>query len=160
MRRRGVFRVFEQHGQKHVSIKNVNAHGAGDHLRVVRRAQPGLLGLLFKAGDAAIAVDLHHAKVIGLTGIDQDGGQSHVSPSGQVLVQHELVIHLVNVIAGKDDDVLGLLRADGVNILVNRVGGAQVPVFTDALHRRQDLNEFAQLPRHHRTPAFTNVAVE
>src|SRR5262249_43176783 len=126
----------------------------------VRRAQAGALGLLFKTGDAAAAVDLHYAEVVGLTGINEDGGQGHVGAGGVVLVQHGLVVHFVDVIAGQDDHVLALLAANGIDVLVNGVGGAQVPVLAHALHGWQDLDELAQLPRHHRAPAFADVAVQ
>ena len=56
--------------------------------------------------------------------------------------------------------MLGLLAADGINVLVDRVGGAHVPGGAGALHGRQNLEELAQLLRHNAGPAFTNVAVQ
>src|SRR5258708_5023779 len=158
--RAGVFRVLEQDGQQHVRVEDVHAHGAGDHLRVVRRARLGGGGFFLKAGDAAGAVNLQHAETVALAGIDEDGGQSNVSSSGEVLVQHQFVIHLVNVVAGEHQHVLGLYAADGIDVLIDGVGGAQVPVVAHALHGRQDLNELAQLSGHHRAPAFADMTVE
>ena len=62
--------------------------------------------------------------------------------------QHLLVVHLVDVIAGEHDDVARVLADDRVEVLVHRVGGALVPVLADALLRRQDLDELAELLRH------------
>ena len=76
-----------------------------------------------------------------------------------VLLEHLAVVHLVDVVAGKNEHVLGLLGADGVDVLVNGVGGAHVPVVAHALHGRQDLDELAHLAGHD-VPAFADVAVE
>jgi hypothetical protein len=64
------------------------------------------------------------------------------------------------VVAGEDEDVLGLLGADGVDVLVDGVGGALVPGFGDALHGREDLDELAEFVGDHRAPALADVAVE
>ena len=112
---------------------------------IVGRAQLGLLRLFLKADDAAGAIDLHHAEMPGLGRIDQDGGKGDVGARVAVLPQHQVVIHFVDVVAGQDEHVLGLLGPDGVNVLVHRVGGAHVPVFADPLHGRQDLDELAHL---------------
>src|SRR5215471_15957266 len=53
-----------------------------------------------------------------------------------------------------------LLGADGIDVLVHRVSRSHVPVFTDALHRRQDLNELPQFPPYDVAPAFTDMPVE
>ncbi len=76
-----------------------------------------------------------------------------------MLLQHAAVIHFVNVVAGEDEDVLGLLGADGINVLINGVGGAHIPVVADALHGRQDLDEFADFAAED-VPAFADLAVE
>jgi len=108
----------------------------------------------------ASTVDVHDAEAIAVAGIDEDRRQGNVGAGIQVLGQHQLVVHLVDVIAGEYQHILRLFAADGVDVLVDSVGRAQIPVFADALHRRQDLDELAQLAGYHRTPAFADVAVE
>ena len=76
-----------------------------------------------------------------------------------MLVEHQPVVHLVDVIAREDQHVLGLLGADRVNVLVDGVGGAQVPVLAHPLHGRQDLDELAQVAGHD-VPALADVAVQ
>ena len=76
-----------------------------------------------------------------------------------MLAHHLAVVHFVNVVAGKDQHVLGLLGADGINILVNGVGGALIPLVTDALHRREDFDEFSHFAAQD-VPAFADVAVQ
>jgi hypothetical protein len=63
------------------------------------------------------------------------------------------------VIARQDHDVTGVLTNDGIQVLIHRVGGALIPVLADALLRRQDFDELAELLRHHR-PALADVAAE
>ena len=64
------------------------------------------------------------------------------------------------MVAGEDEDVLRLFGADGVDVLVDGVGGALVPGLGDALHGREDLDELAELVGDDRAPAFADVAVE
>ncbi len=91
---------------------------------------------------------------------DGEGGEGDVGAGVAVLLQHEGVVHLVDVVAGEDDDVLGLLGADGVDVLVDGVGGALVPGLGDALHGREDLDELAEFVGDDGAPALADVAVE
>ena len=75
-----------------------------------------------------------------------------------MLLEHRLVIHLVDVVAGKNEDVIGLLAADGIDVLIDGVGGALIPVLRDAHLRRQHFDEIAVA--HQRRPAAADVAVE
>src|SRR5579864_990092 len=76
-----------------------------------------------------------------------------------MLLHHLAVIHLVDMIAGKNEHMLGLLGADGINILVNRVGRALIPLVAHPLHRRQHFHELAYLAAQD-IPAFADVPVE
>jgi len=75
------------------------------------------------------------------------------------MVEHALVIHFVNVIPGEDDYVFGLLGADGINILIDCVCRSHVPVFTNSLHGRQNLNELADFAAEN-IPAFPDLAIQ
>ena len=72
-------------------------------------------------------------------------------------VEHLAVVHLVDVVAGEDQDVLGRFGLDALEILEDGVGGALVPVLVDALHGRNDFDVFAQLGRED-VPAVADVA--
>ena len=56
--------------------------------------------------------------------------------------------------------MLRLLGANRVDVLVNGVGRAHVPVRADPLHGRQNLDELAQFLGHNAGPAFADMAVE
>ena len=77
-----------------------------------------------------------------------------------MVLQHAAVVHLVDVVAAQDDHVLGLLAADGVDVLIDGVGGAHVPVGAGTLHGRQQLEELAQFLGHNARPSFADVPVE
>jgi hypothetical protein len=63
-----------------------------------------------------------------------------------VLPQHHFVIHLVDVIAGEDDDVVRLVALDDVDVLVHGIGRAGVPhVLRNALAGRQDIEGLVAL---------------
>ena len=67
---------------------------------------------------------------------------------------HVAVIHLVDVVASENQDIFRIGFLDAVNVLIDGVGGALVPVFVDALLRRQHLDVFTKFaaeetpPRH------------
>ena len=74
-----------------------------------------------------------------------------------MLLEHAAVIHFVNMVARQNKNVFGALAADGINILINRVGGASVPVGGHALLRRQQLDELAESTVE-KAPAALHVA--
>src|SRR5579863_8641657 len=55
--------------------------------------------------------------------------------------------------------MLGLLGSDGINVLVNGIGGALIPLVADALHRREHFDELTHLAAKN-VPAFADVAVQ
>ena len=59
----------------------------------------------------------------------------------------------------ENHDVAARLATDRVEILVNGIGRTPVPVFSDAHHRRQNLNKLPQLARKY-LPSLANMAVE
>ena len=115
--------------------------------------------LFLEAQHPVVAVHVHDSEAGHLAGIDLDGRQGHVRARVVVPLQHQAVIHLVNVIAGEDEHVLGLLRADGINVLIHRVGRALVPLIAHPLHRRQHFDELSHLAAHD-VPAFADVTVQ
>src|SRR5450759_2092683 len=63
-----------------------------------------------------------------------------------MLPQHELVIHLVDVVSREQHDESCSVRLDDVDVLIDGVGRAKIPVcLRDALARRQDIEAFIAL---------------
>ena len=89
-----------------------------------------------------------------------EGADRQVGAGLQVPLDELHVVHLVDVVAGQDDDVGGPLFLDGVDVLVDGVGGALVPMLVDPLLRRHDVDELAQLAGEVALPADVDVPVE
>ena len=67
------------------------------------------------------------------------------------------VIHLVDMVAGQDQDVVRFVRAQDVEILVHRVGCTEIPVlFRNALRGGQDVDELLEAAVEE-TPAALDV---
>ena len=109
-------------------------------------------GFFEEAGQAVLVVDLEYAEPAGLLGGNLQHRQGGAGAAVAVEAQHLGVIHLVDVIAGQHDEMPRLLAQDGIEILVDGVGGAEVPVLADALLRAQNLDELAELVGHHAPP--------
>ena len=159
MTRLGILRILQQHRNEDVGIEDIDAHRGRNLCRIVGRAQISLLRLFLEADDPAVAIDLDHSKMTALCRVHQDGRHRHIGARLVMLLQHEPVIHLVDVIAGKNHHVLGLLRADGINILLNRIGRPHIPVFAYPLHRGQYLDELTDLTPEN-IPTLADVAVQ
>ena len=124
------------------------------------RAQVGGLGLFLEADHFTGTADFHHPEARHFIRTNGQSREGDVGAGIIVVLEHQPVVHFVNVVAGKNQHMLRLFRADGVDVLVNRVRGAHVPIGADPLHGRQDLNELAQFLGHDTGPAFADVAVE
>src|SRR2546430_15289760 len=61
-----------------------------------------------------------------------------------MLLEHLGVIHLIDVIAGENENEFGALAADGINVLIYGVGGTLIPLLGDAHLRRKDVEVIAQ----------------
>jgi hypothetical protein len=70
----------------------------------------------------------------------------HGPPLGHMVGQHERVVHLVDVVAGQHDDVVGACSCHDVVVLVHGIGRAAVPALVVvALLRRQQVDELVHL---------------
>ena len=105
----------------------------------------GLGGLFLKPDDAPVPVGFDDTELLGgFRGGNFDGGDGDVGAGIDVLLKHSGVVHLVDVIAGKDEDELGALAADGVDVLINGVGSALIPLLRDAQLWGKHFDEFAE----------------
>src|SRR5207248_10318239 len=93
-------------------------------------------------------------------GIDAEGADGYIGADVDVVLDHRLVIHLVDVITCEDDDVFGPLLFEDVDVLIDSVGGALIPGFIDPLLRRDDVDKLAQLAVEVVPPALIDVAIE
>ena len=95
-------------------------------IRIARNTW-GIGGFFDKGGDRALPVGRHYAEPAGLRARDHQATDRHIRARIDVLLQHQLIVHLVDVIARKDHHVLGHVGLDDVDVLEHRIGGALVP---------------------------------
>jgi hypothetical protein len=101
---------------------------------------------------------VHYAKAAGLGARHLDAAHGDVSLLLGVHPEHQLVIHLVHVIAGEDNDVVGGMALDDVDVLIDRVGGAGVPLrLRQALAGWEDIEAFVAF-RPEEVPTVLHVA--
>ena len=156
----GILGIFHQRRQQHVGVEEINAHGSVDHGRIEGRAQVGGLGLFLETDHFASAAYFHHPEAGHFIRTNRQRSQGYVGAGIVVVLEHQPVVHFVNVVAGENEHMLRLLRADGVDVLVNRIRGTHIPIGADPLHRRQDLNKLAQFLGDNTGPALADMAVE
>ncbi len=149
--RRGV--GFEQRHQV-LHLEDVDAHRRQD-LASGRQ----VLRLLEEPDQPVLAVDLQHAEAARFLRRNLDHADGRRGAALAMERHHARVVHLVDVIAREDQQVPRIFPHDRVEVLVDRVRRAQIPVFADALLRAEDLDELAELVGHH-APAHADVAAE
>src|SRR5271163_4247034 len=154
----GIFGVGYQDGNEQLGIEKVHAH-RGVHFVGMNARALGFGGLFLEADDAPVLVGFEHAETsCRFLRRDFEGSDGDVRAGFDVLFEHLLIIHFVDVVAGEDEDEVGLLGADGIDVLIDGIGGALIPVLRDAHLWRENFDEIAVA--HQRGPALAHVAIE
>ena len=155
--RAGGLGVAAQQVDEELGAEDVDAHRGQRHVGLAGDA--GRVGrLLDEGGDPVLVVDVHDAEADGLHPRHLEAADGDVGALVDVLLEHQLVVHLVDVVAGEDDHELRLVVVDDVDVLVDRVGGALVPLgLGDALARRKDVEALVALGAEE-VPAALQVA--
>ena len=156
----GVFGVGDQGFQQELGVEDVDAHRGIDRVGIEGRPEGGCRRLFLEAADLAVRPTSTTPNRETSSGAIGQRGQGNIGVCLLVVLEHAAVVHLVDVVAGEDDHVLGLLAADGVDVLIDRVGGAHVPVGAGALHGRQQLEELAEFLGDNAGPSFADMPVE
>ena len=133
--------LFEQEG----GVEHIDAHGTQGNIRIAWHGR-WVIRLFRELHHAAFIVDRHHAESGSLILRHLDASDRHVGLVAHVVGDHLAVVHLVDVVAGEDQYILGLVDAQNVEVLVDGVGRALVPgLFRHPLLRRQQIDELVEL---------------
>jgi hypothetical protein len=155
---RRVHRVAAQRVQQHLGGEDVVAHRRVDLRRVVGETR-GVRRLLAEGGDeTAVVRGLDDSELVGQLDRLPDRGHGNARPGLDVLAHHLARVHPVDVVGAEDDDVAGLLVADQVQALVDRVGRPGEPPRAEPLlgrHGRDVVAEHRGQP-----PGGGDVAVQ
>ena len=74
-----------------------------------------------------------------------------------MLFHHRLVVHLVNLIARQDEDLIGRLSQNALRVLKHGIRCAVIPAFTGLFHGGDDFDVLAQFRREN-APTVAHVA--
>ena len=137
--RTGRGRIAPQLLEQKLRVEDVDPHAGQRHVRIAWDARR-IGGLFQERHDAVRLVDGHHAEAGRLHPRHFETADGHVGARVDVLPQHDLIIHLVDMISGQDDDVFRIVARDDVDVLIHRIGRAFVPHrLGHALAGRQDV---------------------
>ena len=133
--------------------EDVHAHGGKVALR--------LLGLLLPVDDAIRLVEGEDAHPAGVAEGHVANGDRHVGALAAVGGDERLVVHLVDVVAGEDEDRVRRIVLDHVDVLEDRVGCPAIPLGDAAAGdiRLEELHAAlvaVEIPR----PAETDMVVQ
>ena len=85
-------------------------------------------GLFLKLGDGALLVRIHDAKAAGLLPGHLAHGDGDVGVFLNMVAQHGVVIHFIDMIAREDEHIIGVKLLDKGQVLIDGVGRAAVPL--------------------------------
>jgi len=127
------------------SVEDVNAHGGENGVRAARQC----VGHGWFLGEFRDPIPLgsgQHPEMLRLLRRHLDHSHGDVGTLLHVVGDHRTVVHLVDVVTGEHQHVLGPVRYDQLDVLVHRVRRAPVPQRTQLLLRGNHLDELAELP--------------
>ena len=149
--------VASQLIQQEAGAKYVNAHRDQRGIGFVWHARR-IGGFFQEFDDATTFVNRHHAEAARRFAGYFQAGNRHIGGLVAMLLQHQLVVHLVDMVARQDDHIFGVVALNDIDVLEYRVGGAFVPLrFGYALRRRKYVETFVTF-RPQKVPALLQVA--
>ena len=99
-------------------------------------------GLFLKLVDEPVLPHVHDAEARGLLHRHLNDGDGARRARRSVRAQHFGVVHLIHMVAGEDEHVIGVIHLDEVHVLIDRVRGSGKPraALPRALVRREDVH--------------------
>src|SRR5690606_29487903 len=112
-----------------------------------------------EAGNPEVRINIHDAKGGGHLQRYFDAANSDIRTALNVGCQHGAVVHLVNMITGKNQNVFGVVAANDIQVLQYRIRRAGIPGGFQPLLRRQKLDKLTEFPAE-KPPAPLHVAIQ
>ena len=155
----GVGQVFVEHPVQIGGVEDVDAHAGQRHIRAARHGF-GLRRFFSKADDGARRVNGHDAECAGFLQGHFDAADGAIHAAVHMVLEHQRVIHFVHMVTGQDHHVFRMAALDDVQVLVDGIRRATVPMlFVEPLLRRQQVHHFVELGAQ-KTPAALQMPQE
>ena len=100
--------------------ENIHAHRGLGGLR--------MSGLFLKFIDMAVLVCVHYSETGGFLEADIKHGNGAIGLGLFMKIYHFGIIHFINVVARKHQNILGIIPFYKMNVLVNGVGRTLIPI--------------------------------
>ena len=124
--------------EEEARLERINTHAGERLLRIVGHAWR-VRGLFEKRDDAVVLVNRHHAEAGGLGARHLDAADRHIGSRVNMLLEHQLVIHFIDMVARQDDHILGVVAPDDVDVLIHRIRGSGIPhAFVESAGSREE----------------------
>ncbi len=151
-------RVAAEFLEEEIRVEHIDAH-VGQ--AVVGRTRHGVggFGLFEEMRHPMRIVGFHDAKLVRFAERHGNAGDGGLGAGGDVFLDHRLIVHFIDVIAAEDEEDIGARAFEGVDVLVDGVGGASIPVFVESLLGRENIDVFVQFAAK-KAPGEVDVAVE
>ena len=131
--------------EEEARLERINTHAGERLLRIVGHAWR-VRGLFEKRDDAVVLVNRHHAEAGGLGARHLNAADRHIGSRVNMLLEHQLVIHFIDMVARQDDHILGVVAPDDVDVLIHRIRGSGIPhAFVEALARGKNVEALVAL---------------
>ena len=137
--------VFAQQLEHEFGFENIDAHAGQREVGIARHGR-WISRLFDEIENVVLVVDMHHAKAGRFHAWHFDTANRDISTTHHVLLDHQGIVLLVNVVTSQNDDIFCIVAGDNVDVLEHRIGGALVPVlFVELLRSGQDVQRFIAL---------------
>ena len=115
-----ILHICQEHLAQKLPVEDIDTHGGKIALRVFR--------FLFKFYDVSGFICIHDAETACFLHGNFDNGDGGVRLHLLVISKHLCVVHLIDVVSRKDQDILGRILVDKVDVLSDGIGSATVNV--------------------------------
>jgi hypothetical protein len=122
----GIGRVALEFFDQEFGVEHIYAHAAKRSLGFAGHGRR-IAWLFEKLDDAVVLIHMHDAKTLGLLQRRLQTTNRHVGAGLDMLLEHFLVVHLVDVVAREDDYILRAVTLNNVDVLIDGVRRAEIP---------------------------------
>ena len=98
-----------------------------------------------------------HAELAGHLLLHRDRCDGHLRPLVHVEFEHFADVHSVNMVGAEDHHEMRIRLFNQIDVLINGVGGAAIPVLARGPHLRRNRDDEVLLQQAARLPAFAKM---
>ena len=82
----------------------------------------------FKFNDTSVFVSIHNTKTAGFFHWNFNNGNCCISIGFNMIIQHLCIIHLIDVVSGKDKNIFRIIVVNKINVLRNSICSSTINI--------------------------------